>query len=174
ALILKNNAPAKKSLTISFRGEQGNIFGVGTKVWLFTNGKLQYQQFQPTRGFQSSCDYNLMFGLDTVSQADSVLIVWPDQKFQLLRNVTAGKMTATKAEAKDSFNYRVFFPPATTPFERLPGQQITNWKHRENLFYDYNLQYLIPHQQSTRGPKIAVGDVNGDGLDDMYVCGAKG
>src|SRR5690606_39368430 len=122
ALILKNNAPAKKSLTISFRGEQGNIFGVGTKVWLFTNGKLQYQQFQPTRGFQSSCDYNLMFGLDTVSQADSVLIVWPDQKFQLLRNVTAGKMTATKAEAKDSFNYRVFFPPATTPFERLPGQ----------------------------------------------------
>ena len=174
ALILKNNAPEKKSLTISFRGEQGNIFGVGTKVWLFTNGKLQYQQFQPTRGFQSSCDYNLMFGLDTVSQADSVLIVWPDQKFQLLRNVTAGKMTATKAEAKDSFNYRVFFPPATTPFERLPGQQITNWKHRENLFYDYNLQYLIPHQQSTRGPKIAVGDVNGDGLDDMYVCGAKG
>lgn len=174
ALILKNNAPEKQSLAISFRGEQGNTFGIGTKVWLFYNGKLQYQQFQPARGFQSSCDFSLMFGLDTVSRVDSVLIVWPDQKFRLLTDVPAGKITAAKAEAKDSFDYQVFFPPADTPFERLPGQQITNWKHRENLFYDYNLQYLIPHQQSTRGPKIAVGDVNGDGLDDMYVCGAKG
>ena len=59
-------------------------------------------------------------------------------------------------------------------FARYHGTGKCNWKHKENDFNDFNVQYLIPHEESTRGPKIAVADVNGDGLDDFYACGAKG
>ena len=58
--------------------------------------------------------------------------------------------------------------------ENITGQIKCNWKHKENDFNDFAVQYLIPHKESTRGPKIAVGDVNKDGLDDFYACGAKG
>ncbi len=58
--------------------------------------------------------------------------------------------------------------------EDITSQIKCNWKHKENDFNDFHVQYLIPHKESTRGPKIAVGDVNKDGLDDFYACGAKG
>ncbi|MGZ3957267.1 MAG: VCBS repeat-containing protein [Flavisolibacter sp.] len=174
ALILKNNAPKKNYLSLSFKGEGLNTMGIGAKAYIFSRGKLQYQQLMLTRGFQSSSDCRLHFGLNDQSLIDSLLVVWPDQKYQLLKHVKANQnLRLEQRQATGSFHYAQFFPPGPDYFSQLTDINLP-WKHRENDFEDYNVQYLIPHSESTRGPKIAVADVNGDGLDDLYACGAKG
>ena len=174
AVILQNNAPKKNYLSLAFRDNSANTFGIGCKAYLFQQRRMQYQQLMLTRGFQSSSDTRLHFGLDTLSAIDSLLIVWPDQSYQLIKKVLADTMmTIERKNATGVFNYAAFFPAALAKFEDITSQVTCNWKHKENEFNDYNIQYLIPHLESTRGPKIAVGDVNKDGLDDFYACGAK-
>ncbi|HEX7905743.1 MAG TPA: VCBS repeat-containing protein [Chitinophagaceae bacterium] len=175
ALVLKNNAPKKYAVDISFKGNDQNSFGIGAKAWLFIQGKIQYQQLMLTRGFQSSSDTKLHFGVDSTRYIDSMLIVWPNQKYQVLKNVPAkGFIEVKQAEAGGVFDHAKFFPPVKQAFEDITSEVSCNWKHTENDFLDYNKQYLIPHQQSTRGPKLAIADVNKDGLEDFYVCGASG
>lgn len=175
ALVLKNKAPKKNFVSLSFEGDSLNKFGVGVKAYLFTTKGMQYQQLMLTRGFQSSCEARLHFGMDSLAAADSLLVVWPDQKFQVLKNVPANKqLTVLQKNASGKFDHNSFFPSGSEVFEDISQKVNCDWKHRENNFSDYNIQYLIPHQESTRGPKIAVADVNSDGLDDLYVCGAKG
>jgi hypothetical protein len=175
ALILKNNAPRKNYLTLSFKGDSSNKSGLGAKAYLFTKKGLQYQQLMTTRGFQSSSEPRLHFGLDSLSSIDSLLIVWPSQKFQVIKNPTVNKqLLVDEKNAAGVFLYQQFFQSAKNFFEDVTQNVGLSWSHRENDFSDFNVQYLIPHEESTRGPKIAVGDVNGDGLQDMYLCGAKG
>jgi hypothetical protein len=183
AVILKNRSSGKTSLGISFKGEGMNKFGVGTRAYVFTHtdssgirkNKMQYEELMLTRGFQSSSDTRLHFGLDTVTTIDSVLIVWTNQKYQVIKNIPANKpLIVDQKNAVDSFQYKKFFPPKKAILEDVTAQVNCNWKHKEDNFTDFNVQYLIPHEESTRGPKIAVGDINNDGLDDFYACGAAG
>ncbi len=173
AVVLKNNGPKKNYISISFKGDSINTGGVGAKAYLFTKEKMQYQQLMPTRGFQSSTEPRLHFGLDSLNSIDSMLLVWPDQKFQLLKNISVNKrLVIDKKNASGYFHYDEFFKPKPAILAEISNT--INWAHKENDFVDFNVQYLIPHAQSTRGPKIAVGDVNADGLDDFYACGAIG
>jgi len=103
------------------------------------------------------------------------LIVWPDQRFQVIRKPGANAiLQVNQKDAAGIFEYAKWFPAPQPLLEDITQQAQISWKHAENDFVDFNRQYLIPHLQSTRGPKVAVGDVNGDGLDDFYVCGAHG
>ena len=175
ALVLKNNAPKRNYLAVSCIGEGMNKTGIGAKVWLYAGGKMQYQQLMLTRGFMSSSEPRLHFGLDSLAKADSLLVVWPGQKFQLLKNVAANKtITLKQADARPGFYYEQFFPEKRKIFEDISSQVGVSWKHHENDFTEFNNQYLVPHLESARGPKLAVADVNKDGLDDIFVCGAKG
>ena len=174
AIVLKNNAPKKNYLSIRFNGEGLNRNGIGSKAYIFNKGKLQYQELMLTRGFQSSSDTRLHFGLDESAMTDSLLIVWPDQRFQLIKNVKANQqLTVNQKDAAGSFVYSSFFKPVSAYLQQLNNINVS-WQHKEDRFTDFNIQHLIPHEESTRGPKIAVGDVDGDGLDDFYACGAKG
>lgn len=175
AVVLRNNSAKKNFISLSFTGDNMNQFGVGAKAYLFNKGKLQYQQLMLTRGFQSSTDARLHFGLDSASVVDSIVVVWPDASYQTLKKVTSNKQyTIDKQNAKGSFDYEAYFPAQAPYFIHQTNNIGIQWQHKENEFVDFNVQYLIPHAQSTRGPKIAVGDVNADGLDDFYACGAKG
>ncbi|MEO8111536.1 MAG: VCBS repeat-containing protein [Ginsengibacter sp.] len=180
AVVLKNNAPKKNYISISFKGDALNTFGIGSKAYVFQKGKsdsyrMQYQQLMLTRGFQSSSDTRLHFGLDSTSVIDSILIVWPDQKYQVLKNVQANKqITVQQKNASGTFIYADHFKPAPLFLNNISDLLTIPWKHEEDNFFDYNVQYLIPHAESTRGPKIATADVNGDGLDDLYACGSTG
>ena len=179
ALILKNNSPKKNFISVSFQGGGLNTMGVGCKAYLFTGAKsdsyrMQYQQLMAVRGFMSSSTYQLHFGLDTISNVDSLLIVWPDQKCQVIKNPGINKnLVANKGDAQADFIYNNFFPNKSEAMLDITSQVNCKWSHKENDFLDYNVQYLIPHGLSTRGPKLAVADVNKDGLDDFYACGAK-
>lgn len=174
AVVMKNNAPKKNYLSLSFKSDSANRFGIGAKAYIFTKAGLQYQQLMLTRGFQSSSDTRLHFGLDDIESIDSMLVIWPNQQYELLKNVPSNKsITFIQKDAAGSFDYNAFFPVRQTVLEDVSASVNCNWQHKENDFFDFNVQYLIPHEESTRGPKIAVGDVNRDGLEDFYVCGAK-
>jgi hypothetical protein len=175
AFIYQNNSPAKNYLELKFQGDNLNSFGVGTKAYVFQQGKMQYLQLMPSRGFQSSSTYVLHFGLDTLAKIDSLLVVWPDQKYQVLRNLGSNKTIVLKqTEANGKFVHANFFPINKSPLVSLGSTLSVPWKHEEDPIRDFNTQYLIPHALSIRGPKLAVADINKDGLDDFYACGAAG
>ncbi len=175
AIILQNNAPKKNYLSITFKGDGMNTSGIGVKLWLFTGKKMQYQQLMLTRGFMSSSEPRMHFGLDSLQQVDSILVVWPNQKYQVIKNVSADQQLVVKqTDAVLNFNYAAFFPKPQPLLEDVSSKMNIGWKHAEDNFIDFNDEYLIPHMESARGPKLAVADVNGDGLDDFFVCGAKG
>ena len=175
AIILKNEAPKKNYISLSFRGDSRNTFGVGAKAYVFQKGKMQFQELMLTRGFQSSSDTRLHFGLDSNAVIDSMLIIYPDQTFEIQKNISANRQVVIqKKNAAGYFNYNTFFKQPAPLLHDVTSKIALGWKHKENDFVDFNRQYLLPHQQSQRGPKFAIGDVNKDGLDDMYACGAKG
>ncbi|MEP6684183.1 MAG: VCBS repeat-containing protein [Parafilimonas sp.] len=183
ATVLKNKSTNTNSLSISFKGNGMNTFGVGSKAYVFTHTdssgiikkNMQYEELMLTRGFQSSSDTKLHFGLGKTQNIDSILIVWPTQTYQLLKNIPANKpLIVYQKNAADTFHYNTFFPPKKNILEDVTAQVNCKWKHKEDKFNDFNVDYLIPHKESTRGPKIAVGDINNDGLDDFYACGAAG
>jgi hypothetical protein len=174
AMVLKNNTPKSNYISLAFRGDSANTYGIGCKAYIWQKGRMQYQQLMLTRGFESSSDTRLHFGLGADSLIDSMLVVWPGQQYQVVRNITGNKqITLQKKDATGVFKYEWWFAPAPEILAEKKGVT-DSWKHKEDDFNDFNIQYLIPHEESTRGPKIAVADVDGDGLDDFYACGAAG
>jgi enediyne biosynthesis protein E4 len=156
-------------LKIKLNGSAPNNFGLGTRVTIYNNGNKQVLEQMPSRGFQSSVDPVLNFGIGTSSNIDSVVVQWPDQKFQTLLNVkTDATLTLNQ---KDAVTRIV---PDQKPVQKeyydVASTMITgNIRHQENIFVDFNVERLIPRMLSTEGPKLAIGDVNGDGLEDFYL-----
>ena len=173
--IFRNNSRPKNFLEISLKGSGKNSLGIGSKIYLFTNGKMQTQEQMLTRGFQSSVSPILHFGLDTLTDIDSLLIVWPNQKFQKLEHVKVNQiLNINQEKASGIFSKERIFRQGKPLLNNISAEVGINWKHHENEFYDFNNQYLIPHEESTLGPKMAVADINRDGLDDIFICGASG
>ena len=160
-------------LTLALRGAGANTAGIGAKVMIKHRGVVQMLEQMPTRGFQSSVDPRLHFGLGPAERIDSLVIIWPDHRYQVLTNVAADRViTLSQQDAAGRYTYRE--GPAAQPlFADVTARVGVGFKHAEDTFYDYNREPLMPHLLSTEGPALAAGDVNRDGLDDFYVGGAK-
>jgi len=159
---------------IKFKGEGGNTFGIGAKVILKTKDGQQMQQLMPTRGFMSSVEPTLFFGIGALTQVDSLIVVWENQKMEIVKNPKINQMLVlSQKNAKINVKDFQFFEPAKPMFEEVTSTVPLAYKHLENTYFDFNRELLIPFKVSIEGPKMAVGDVNGDGLDDFYVGGAK-
>ena len=175
ASIYKNVSGGNNYLSLKFIGKDDNKFGIGVKAYTFSGKDMQYEQLMLTRGFQSSVEPKLHFGFNKQKSIDSLLIVWPNQTYQLIKNVQVGKqLTIEQKNAGGHFNYNQFFKPVKPVLQNITAQTGVKWQHQEDRFVDFNRQPLIPHMLSTEGPRIAVADINHDGLDDFYICGAKG
>ncbi len=175
ACIYQNQAKGNNYLSLNFTGTKDNHFGIGAKAYVFAGKQVQYEQLMLTRGFQSSGEAKLHFGLGKDKKIDSLLIIWPNQNYQVIRKVKGGRLlNIDQKNASGTFVYKSFFPPAKPVMKDITKEVNLNWKHQENTFVDFNVQPLIPHMLSSEGPRMAVADVNHDGLEDFYVCGAKG
>jgi enediyne biosynthesis protein E4 len=160
-------------LTVNLRGAGKNTAGIGAKVTVVQQGRRQFLEQSPTRGFQSSVDQRLHFGLGRDSVIDSLIVIWPDRRFQVLTNVRGNqRLTLSQTDARGEWNYQPKVSGAPL-FSDVTDVTPTGYVHVENDFNDMDREPLMPHQLSTEGPALAVGDVNGDGLDDLYAGGAK-
>ncbi|MFN4145753.1 MAG: VCBS repeat-containing protein [Runella sp.] len=157
-------------LKIKLKGAAGNPWGVGAKVYVYAQGQIQYQAFMPTRGFQSCMYDNLHFGLGQTSTIDSVRVLWPSDKSELILKLTVNQVLELDEKNAVLFDFKQLFPP-TKPL--LEATQTLDFTHRENPSIDFNTQILLPYLYSYAGPRLAIGDLNADGLEDIYVCGAS-
>jgi enediyne biosynthesis protein E4 len=176
AFVIENRArelhPERTFLRIDLRGPQGNLGGYGAKVTVRAAGRLQYHEHTPYRGYKSTVEQTIHFGLGTAGLVDSVEVVWPDGRYQLLTGVSVNQVLAIDHAAAG-----LDAPPSPAEprrlFEpiRLDGLQLA---HESRRLADFKHTPLLPHKHSQNGPGIAVGDATGTGLDDVYLGGGRG
>ena len=173
AAIYRNHARERNgnaSLTVALKGKGSNTQGIGAKLLVRVGGTTQLLEQQPTRGFQSSVDPRLHVGVGHADTIDSLTVVWPDRTFQVLMSVKAqGVLVLSQSDAHG----RYVPPPSPAPlFEDVTAQRHLDVKHVENAYSELAREPLNPRLLSTEGPALVTADVDGDGLDDLFVGGA--
>jgi enediyne biosynthesis protein E4 len=164
--LLKNNY-----LKVKLLGDLKNASGIGSKVLVYAGGQTYMQEQMPVRGFQSSVEQNLNFGIGKPTKIDSVVVIWNDDKKQVLRNVKPNQiLTVKKTEANQVHVYQ----DVTNKKFFTAQENNLNFTHTENPYNDFKSQILLPQMLSRSGPCLAKGDVNNDGLEDLFVGGASG
>ncbi len=177
SFVYRNNArtllKTRHWLQLRLTGEGRNSHAVGARATLFAAGDRYLQELYPARGFQSSVDYALSFGLGEHARVDSLVVEWPNGTRTVQANIAADT-TITIAQTANAPTAAPFVAPAVTPLlVNTTAASGLAFAHAENDYVDFDRERLIPHMLSTDGPAMAVGDVNGDGLDDVYLGGAK-
>ena len=179
ATIYRNNAVQQITnhfLEIQLKGDGQNKFAVGTKVTIQQKDKIQTGYINASKGFESATLQYIHFGTGADSIIDKMEVLWPDGKLQIFTNVKADQRMIVWY--KNAGDYVALLLPTNSDaggkklFTDITDSIQLPYKHQENNFNDFNVQAFIPHMVSTQGPKLAVADVNGDGLEDFFVCGA--
>lgn len=183
ARVYKNNTTElyKKSfLNIKLKGKAPNVQGVGSKVWLYTKDsnnttKMQFQEFYLSRGYESSVEPVIHFGLGTTNTIDSIKILWPDGMLQSEYNIKADQTIIVNYHANKNPQPELSLKNNTSSaiVQDITNTHGLNYLHKEDDFVDFKVQPLLPHMLSKNGPGIAVSDINGDGLEDFFIGGTS-
>jgi len=179
ASLYQNNCvdqPGGHYLKLLLKGDGMNTAGVGTRVVCSSDGRRQTAFVTSTRGFESASSTILHFGLADSEIADSIEVFWPDSSYQLLTSLRVNRQIEIAKSVADSTGET--WPSSEehreTVFSDITETTGISFLHRESNYVDFNDQPFIPKQVSREGPGMAVADVNGDSLDDVFICGARG
>ena len=161
-------------LRIKFDGNKSNAFGIGALIRIHNADQIQVYQNINTRGFQSSVEPYLVVGLGMQQSVERLEVIWPDRKSQILTNIPSSQtLTLRYAEARDKPE-SIVTPTGEPVFSDVTDQVLPQTAvHVENRYNDFDHEILLHRMLSTDGPRIVKGDVNGDGLEDFVLLGAK-
>jgi enediyne biosynthesis protein E4 len=165
--------PDHHFVQVRLEGSGQNRFAVGARVSLWNGTTEMVQELAPTRGFQSSVDYPLTFGIGTQASVDSVVVEWPDGKRSVSARVAADARLVLKHAEAVAGPKTPAAAAAPTLLADVTAESGIMFAHKENEYVDFDRERLIPKMLSTDGPGVATADVNGDGLDDVFLGGAK-
>lgn len=161
-------------LRVDLRGDGKNTQGIGATVTLHDGSLQQRKKLVPTRGYQSSVEQRLLFGLGDRATVDSVVVTWPDRRAEVRTDVKANQtLTLQQSDATPHSSLPSQPPPGDTLFTDVTEEVGLSYRHDETDPVDFTREPLIPHALSLEGPALAVADADGDGLDDLFVGGAK-
>jgi hypothetical protein len=169
--VQKGKMPETHFLSLHLAGDSLNRHGFGAKVCIYSDGRMQMQEENPVRGYFSSVDRQLLFGLSNSRRIDSLTVIWPDSAIQQMRNIPADTFMTL------SWQNAVKVHPTSRADTQALFSDITSssgivYRHHENSFNDFALQRLLPHKYSQLGPFITTGDINNDGTTDIFIGGA--
>ncbi|MBK8500837.1 MAG: VCBS repeat-containing protein [Saprospiraceae bacterium] len=175
AHVYQNNASEISNnhyIRIALNGSPSNRNGIGAKIMVQAGEKKQFLEQYVSRGYQSSVDYTLHFGLGQSEVIDYLKVIWPDNKESELEHITADQLISVDYNSAS-------YPKERDEKSSLIFNDVTksfglDHRHQENNFDDFKREVLLPHKMSTFGPALAVGDINKDHLDDFFIGGAKG
>lgn len=162
-------------LQVNLEGPDGNATALGAQVAVYYAGQSQYAEQIPYRGYLSSVEPTIHFGLGTATVVDSLVVEWPDGSKKTLVNVPANSRRSVKHEPRvsnDPYRNSEAEDDRRRLFANVTDERAIHFVHTEKHYDDFKIQPLLPHKYSQNGPGLAVGDVNGDDLDDFYVGGA--
>ena len=170
ATILENKSEGNLNnnyVSLAFEGNQKYAVIIGTKALVYYGSKYSIKELTTTKGFQSASNFNLHFGLGSIEKIDSVKVIWPDGFIQTEKSVAINKHIKIK-RSDDVINKL-----DTALVDRDHLIQIFPFSHQENTYFDFEKETLIPENLSAEGPAVVQADFNNDGLDDIYLGGAR-
>ncbi|NSW93332.1 MAG: VCBS repeat-containing protein [Bacteroidales bacterium] len=170
-----NKKPDNHFLKVILKGEPGNTAAIGAKITVRHNGNVIYLEQMPMRGYLSTSDPRPNLGLGVLSSVDSLIITWPDDRVTVLKDVKADQVITLYQKDAEKISIKKSDPIVQDYlFKDISTEKPVNFTHKELDFNDFERESLIYHMLSTEGPRMGKGDVNNDGLEDIYICGAKG
>ncbi len=173
-----NTDTTAHAVSVTLKGAAENINAIGAKLVLFTPGEIRTYEKFPVKGFLSSMEIPMSIGLKN-TKVDSAFLIWPDNSFQKLQPADFKKKQLAFAYqiGLPKFDYNLInqhWPQTTKQVVDITVSAGLKFKHQENIFQEFNREQLIPQMNSTEGPALSVGDVNKDGLEDIFIGGARG
>ena len=161
-------------LKIKFRYTGQNNFGIGTRVYSYHGGLLQFKEMYTARGFQSSSEPLIHFGYGKNTEIDSIRVVWPDGKAQKISKIKTNQTIVISPNDEIVSGAPPTKETTKAIFKSVDQNELgLDFTHTEDDYTDFERLKLLPYQQSDKGPATAIGDINNDGLADIYFGGSK-